>query len=143
DQIFQFTLNALGRLSGAAQFEDIVVKSEPPPIRSSGASTGAQVMQTASLVRLKDVARVELSQQAFTVFSSLNGKKTAHVAVFALPGANALQVAGEARALMAEMSKVFPPGLEYTALYDTTVFIRQSISAVYETLIEAGALVLL
>jgi HAE1 family hydrophobic/amphiphilic exporter-1 len=143
DQIFQFTVNALGRLSDVAQFEDIVVKSEPPSIRSSGASTGAQVSQTASLVRLRDVARVELSQQAFTVFSSLNGKKTAHVAVFALPGANALQVAGQARALMAEMSKVFPPGLEYTSLYDTTVFIQQSISAVYETLIEAGVLVLL
>jgi hypothetical protein len=90
-------------------------------------------------VRLKDVARVELSQQAFTVFSSLNGRKTAHVAVFALPGANALQVAGEVRALMAGMSEVFPPGLEYTSLYDTTVFIQQSIGAVYKTLIEAGA----
>jgi HAE1 family hydrophobic/amphiphilic exporter-1 len=88
------------------------------------------------------VARVELSQQSFSVFSRLSGKKTAHLAIFALPGANALEVAEEARALMKDMSQAFPSGLEYTALYDTTLFIRQSISAVYETLIEAGLLVL-
>ena len=140
DQIFQFTVSALGRLSDVAQFEDIIVKSDPPA--SQGSSTSAQP-QTASLVRLKDVARVELSQQAYTVFSRLNGKKTAHIAIFALPGANALQVAREARALMTEMSKRFPPGLEYTSLYDTTVFIDQSIHAVYETLFEAGVLVLI
>ncbi|MFZ4698467.1 MAG: efflux RND transporter permease subunit [Candidatus Methylumidiphilus sp.] len=137
-QIFQFTVNALGRLSDVAQFEDIIVKSEPPPNQGGIAST----TQTASLVRLKDVARVELSQQSFSVFSRLNGKKTAHIAIYALPGANALEVAGEARALMADMSKAFPPGLEYTALYDTTLFIRQSISTVYWTLMEAGVLVL-
>jgi len=144
DQIFQFTVNALGRLTSVAQFEDIVVRSDPPPSSSATAnSTAAQALQTASLVRLKDVARVELSQQAFSVFSRLNGKRAAHVAIFALPGANALQVASEARALMAEMSQSFPPGLEHTSLYDTTVFIEQSISAVYETLIEAGVLVLI
>jgi len=137
-QFFQLTVNALGRLSEVAQFEDIIVKSNPPPVQGATASKA----QTAALVRLKDVARVELSQQSFTVFSRLNGKKTAHLAVYALPGANALAVAEEARALMAEMAKTFPPGLEYTALYDTTRFIRQSISAVYETLAEAGFLVL-
>ncbi|MEF8727907.1 MAG: efflux RND transporter permease subunit [Accumulibacter sp.] len=142
EQFLQLTVNALGRLSTVAQFEDIVVSSEPPPTRSAAAASAAQPLQTASLVRLKDVARVELSQQAFTVFSSLNGRKTAHVAVFALPGANALQVAGEVRALLAGMRQDFPPGLEYTSLYDTTVFIQQSISAVYETLLEAGVLVL-
>ena len=143
DQIFQFTVNALGRLSDVAQFEDIVVRSAPPPSRGAGATPTTQSTQTASLVRLKDVARVELSQQAFSVFSRLNGKNTAHIAIFALPGANALKVASEARALMADMSKVFPPGLEYIPLYDTTTFIDQSIHAVYETLIEAGILVLI
>jgi HAE1 family hydrophobic/amphiphilic exporter-1 len=137
-QIFQFTVNALGRLSDVTQFDNIIVKAEPPPAKGDTAS----LTQTASLVRLKDVARVELSQQSFTVFSRLNGKKTAHVAVFALPGANALDVAEEVRALMKEMSRAFPPGLEYTALYDTTLFVGQSISSVYETLLEAGALVL-
>jgi HAE1 family hydrophobic/amphiphilic exporter-1 len=72
----------------------------------------------------------------------LNGKKAAHVAVYALPTANALQVATETRALMAQMARKFPQGLKYTTLYDTTVFINQSIHAVYEALIEAGILVL-
>jgi HAE1 family hydrophobic/amphiphilic exporter-1 len=135
DQLFQFTVNALGRLSDVTQFEDIVVKSQPPSSSQAGA-------QTASLVRLRDVAKVELSQQVFSVFSRLSGKRTAHVAIFALPDANALQVAAEARALMAEMSKTFPQGLRYVSLYDTTLFIRQSIDAVYETLLEAGVLVL-
>ena len=94
-------------------------------------------------MRIKDVGRVDLSQQVYTVFSGLDGKKTAHVAVFALPGANALQVATETRQLMAQMSRTFPQGLKYTTLYDTTVFINQSINAVYMTLIEAGVLVLI
>ena len=79
----------------------------------------------------------------YTVFSGLNGKKTAHIAVFALPGANALQVATGDAPLMAQMSKTFPQGLKYTSLYDTTLFINQSINAVYVTLIEAGILVLI
>ena len=94
-------------------------------------------------MRVKDVGRVELSQQQYTIFSGLSGKKTAHIAVFALPGANALQVADEIRSLMAEISKMFPAGLKYTTLYDTTLFINQSVHAVYQTLIEAGILVLI
>src|SRR5262249_58171578 len=83
--------------------------------------------QTAALVRLKDVAKVELSQQQYTIFSGLSGKKAAHIAVFALPGANALQVAARTRRLMAEISKAFPATLHYTTLYDTTLFINQSV----------------
>ena len=143
NQIFQFTINALGRLSDTKEFENIIVKSESPSTMVEQAQEPSQSRQTASLVRIKDVGRVELSQQVYTVFSGLDGKKTAHVAVFALPGANALQVATETRQLMAQMSKTFPQGLKYTTLYDTTVFINQSINAVYMTLIEAGALVLI
>ena len=138
-QLYQFTVTALGRLTEVRQFENIIVKSVPPPSQPS-ASTSS--VQTAALVRLKDVARIELSQQSYTVFSGLSGKKAAHVAIYSLPGANALEVADIARAKMKEMSKVFPPGLEYTSLYDTTVFIQESIGAVYTTLIEAGVLVL-
>jgi len=136
-QLYQFTVTALGRLTEVRQFENIIVKSVPPPSQPSTASA-----QTAALVRLKDVARIELSQQSYTVFSGLSGKKAAHVAIYALPGANALEVADIARAKMKELSKVFPPGLEYTSLYDTTMFIQESIGAVYTTLIEAGVLVL-
>jgi hydrophobic/amphiphilic exporter-1 (mainly G- bacteria), HAE1 family len=143
DQIFQFTVNTLGRLSTVSEFEDIIVKSEPPTSLAKQVGQTPYANETAAVVRLKDIARIELSQQVFTIFSSLSGKKTAHIAVFALPGANALDVANETRALMAQMSKSFPRGLKYTSLYDTTEFINQSISAVYQTLIEAGVLVLI
>ena len=120
NQVFQFTINALGRLSDTKEFENIIVKSEAPTATAGQVSDPSPSRQTSSLVRIGDVGRVELSQQMYTVFSGLNGKKTAHVAVFALPGANALQVATETRQLMAQMSKSFPQGLKYTTLYDTT-----------------------
>ncbi|HZH81987.1 MAG TPA: efflux RND transporter permease subunit, partial [Phototrophicaceae bacterium] len=143
DQLFQFTVNTLGRLTDVEQFEDIIVKTQPPSTeaRETLASTSSKV--TAAIVRVKDIARVELSQQQYTIFSGLSGKKAANIAVFALPDANALQVAAETRKLMVEMSKAFPSGLKYTTLYDTTVFIDQSVHAVYETLVEAGILVLI
>ncbi|MGB7657604.1 MAG: efflux RND transporter permease subunit, partial [Pseudolabrys sp.] len=136
-------MNTLGRLSDVEQFEDIIVKAQPASTEAGEtlASTSSKV--TAAIVRVKDIARVELSQQQYTIFSGLSGKKAANIAVFALPGANALQVAAETRKLMVEMSKAFPLGLQYTTLYDTTVFIDQSVHAVYETLIEAGILVLI
>src|SRR5262249_905151 len=103
---------------------------------------GGEWGQRGGLGRMREVGRVELGQQVFTVFSRLSGKKTAHIAVYALPGANALQVGVETRRLLAAMRATFPQGLEYTTLYDTTVFIHQSIDAVYQTLLEAGLLVL-
>ena len=138
-QISQFTVVAMGRLSDVNQFENIIIKSKPPSEVESG--TSSQPM--GALVRIRDVARVELGQQAFSVFSGLGGKLSSHIAIFASPGANALQVATEVRELMAQMSGSFPQGLKYTSLYDTTLFINQSIHAVYETLIEAGILVLI
>ncbi|MDO8432828.1 MAG: efflux RND transporter permease subunit [Candidatus Binatus sp.] len=140
NQLYQFTVNTLGRLSKVEQFENIIVKSNPA---SNRPTQTIQTNPTAELVRIKDVAKVQLSQQVFTVFSGLSGKKTAHVAVYALPGANALQVAEDTRLLMKQMSKSFPQGLKFTTLYDTTIFINQSISGVYSALIEAGILVLI
>ncbi|MDI6854086.1 MAG: multidrug efflux RND transporter permease subunit [Deltaproteobacteria bacterium] len=129
DQVFQFTINALGRLSDTEQFEDIIVKTA----RS----------ETAKIVRVRDIARVELSQQYFSNFAGLSGRKSTQILVYALPGANALNVAEHIREAMAEMSKEFPEGLKFAIDYDTTVFIKQAIDAVYETLFEAGVLVLL
>jgi hydrophobic/amphiphilic exporter-1 (mainly G- bacteria), HAE1 family len=143
NQLFQFTVTTLGRLSDAEQFENIIVKAQPAATKASQTLRTTETNETAAIVRIKDIARVELSQQQYTIFSGLSGKTTAHVAVFALPGANALEVAGETRSLMTQMSKAFPAGLKYTTLYDTTLFINQSIHAVYETLIEAGILVLI
>jgi len=133
DQAFQFTVNALGRLSDVDQFEDVIV-------RSSRTKDGSDVAQ---IVRLRDLARVELSQQFYTNFAGVSGLKTAQILVYPLPGANALSTAQNVRWAMAEMSKKFPDGLRHAIHYDTTVFIRDSINAVYVTLFEAGILVLI
>jgi HAE1 family hydrophobic/amphiphilic exporter-1 len=128
-QPFQFTINALGRLSDARQFEEIIVKN--------ATGTAPQV------VRLRDVARVDLSQQSFSNYSRFTGHKSAQIVMFALPGANAIAVADRVYSAMAEMSKQFPEGMKYAIRYDTTLFVREAIRAVYETLFIAGVLVLI
>jgi len=131
DQAVQLTVNALGRLDEVPEFENIIVKTVPP-----------QDGQAAQIVRIKDIARVELSQQMYTNFAGVSGHKAAQILVYALPGANAIDLGKKVRAAMADMTKVFPEGLTYAIHYDTTEFIQQSINAVYETLYEAGFLVL-
>ena len=129
DQPFQFTISALGRLSDARQFEEIIIKT----------ATGT----APQIVRLRDIARVDLSQQSFSNYSRFIGHKSAQILVFALPGANAIQVADRVYAAMAEMSKQFPEGMKYAIRYDTTLFVREAISSVYQTLLLAGILVLI
>jgi hydrophobic/amphiphilic exporter-1 (mainly G- bacteria), HAE1 family len=131
DQSFQFTINALGRLSDSSQFGDIIIKS------TTGTDTAPQI------VRLRDVARVDLSQQSFSNYSRFTGRKSTQIVVFALPGANAIKVANQVYAAMAEMSKQFPEGMKYAIRYDTTLFVREAIRAVYVTLFIAGVLVLI
>jgi HAE1 family hydrophobic/amphiphilic exporter-1 len=130
DQVFQFTVNALGRLSDVGQFEDIIVKSPRGP-------------EEAQIVRIRDVARVELSQQTYSTFAEVNGHPSADIPIFLLPGANALQVAKEIKQAMAEMSKKFPPGMIWESHYDTTKFVSETIRDVYKTLLMAGVLVLI
>jgi HAE1 family hydrophobic/amphiphilic exporter-1 len=129
DQPFQFTLNALGRLSDASQFQDIIIKTA--------------TSQAPQIVRLRDIARVDLSQQFFSNFANVGGLNSAQVVIFALPEANAIAVADTIYKAIAEMSKDFPDGLKYTLRYDTTKFVRQAVAGVYETLIIAGVLVLI
>ncbi len=129
DQPFQFTINALGRLSDSTQFENIIVK----------AATGA----APQIVRLRDIARVDLSQQSFSNYSRYTGHKSAQLVMFSLPEANAIKVADSVYKAVAEMSKEFPEGLKYAIRYDTTTFVREAISGVYETLFIAGLLVLI
>ncbi|MGZ5000094.1 MAG: efflux RND transporter permease subunit, partial [Methylomonas sp.] len=99
--------------------------------------------ESAQIVRVRDVARVELSRQSYSNFSESSGRKAALMPVFTLPGANALNVAEEIREAMATMSKDFPPGLKYEIRYDTTKFVSSAIHDVYVTLFEAGILVLI
>ena len=143
DQVFQFTVKAMGRLADVTQFENIIIKANPAATEFSQVQSAVQIAPTSQVVRIKDIAKVELSQQVFSTFSGLSGKKAAQMNVYTLPGANALRVAREVSALMGKMSEKFPVGLKYTAMLDTSVFIKDSIGGVYQALIEAGFLVLL
>ncbi|MBF0505876.1 MAG: efflux RND transporter permease subunit [Nitrospirae bacterium] len=129
DQSLQLTVTALGRLSDESQFENIIVKS----------TTGA----AAQIVRIRDIGRVDLSQQNFNNYSRVTGHKSAQVVIFALPDANAISVADSVYKATADLSKAFPEGLKYGIRFDTTRFVREAISKVYETLIIAGVLVLI
>jgi hydrophobe/amphiphile efflux-1 (HAE1) family protein len=124
---FQIALNTAGRLTDEQQFRDIVIK------------TGVDEQ----LVRLGDVARVEMGAQAYGVRSLLDNKPSLAIPVFQSPGANALELSASVRKTMEELKKNFPQGMDYGILYDPTQFVRQSIDAVLHTLLEAVALVVL
>ena len=129
DQAFQFTVNALGRLSDVEEFQNIIVKS----VRG----------ETARIVRIRDLARVELSQQIFTGFSQVFGKPAAHIIFYTLPGANDLAVARAVLSEVEKMSETFPAGIKYASIYNTTRFVQEAINSVYTTLFEAAVLVLI
>ncbi len=124
-QAFQYTVNVEGRLAEAAQFGNIIVKTD------NGAVT-----------RLRDVARVELGAQTYSQAFAVNGQPAAGLAIFQSPDANALAVATAVRARMAALARAFPQGLNWGIPFDTTGFVRASIDEVYRTLIEAAILVL-
>jgi len=126
-QNFQFTINTLGRLIEPKQFADIVVK-----IGSDG-----------QLVRLREVARVELGAKNYDTTTLLDGIPSAGLAIYQRPGTNALQTAHQIRETMASLKRRFPAGVDYRIVYDTTVFVEESITSVYHTLIEAFILVFL
>jgi HAE1 family hydrophobic/amphiphilic exporter-1 len=128
-QNFQFPVNVAGRLDEVEQFENIIVKIV----------TG----QGGRIIRIRDVGRVELGAQSYSQFCNFDGRPSAGIAIYQLPGANALQVADEVAKAMAELSKSLPQGLSYSIPFDTTQFTRASIDEVYKTLYEAAALVLL
>ncbi|MEN9588273.1 MAG: acriflavin resistance protein, partial [Pseudomonadota bacterium] len=122
-----YTVTAKGRLVTPEQFGDIV-------LRSSGPS---------GVLRLKDVARVELEAANYDAFTTLVGKPTAIVAIFLQSGANALSVADRVRKTMEGVKKKFPPGIDYVIPFDTTKFVNASIKEVVTTLVEAMLLVAL
>jgi hydrophobe/amphiphile efflux-1 (HAE1) family protein len=126
-QQFQYTLTAQGRLQDVRQFEDIIILA-----RSDG-----------SVVKLKDVARVELGAENYGWFGQLNGKPAALLAVYQLPDANALDVASRVKAELDRLSARFPNDLTYQVTYDTTLYVKTSIREVVITLLEALALVVL
>jgi hypothetical protein len=122
---FQYTINTLGRLLDPEQFDQIVIK------------TG----DAGQVTRLRDVARVELGAKNSDVTSLLDGKPSITLAVFQLPGSNALATANSIRAEMDRLKARFPQGVDYKIVYDTTIFVDESIHEVYKTLFEAFVLV--
>ena len=123
----ELLINTKGRLSTEEEFGAIIVKAGPNGER----------------VRLRDVARIELGASDFSLRSLLNNKPAVALPIFLLPGSNAIATSDAVRATMAELKKGFPEGLDYTIVYDPTVFVRHSIEAVIHTLIEAILLVVL
>jgi HAE1 family hydrophobic/amphiphilic exporter-1 len=135
---YQFTVNVPGLLTNPEEFADIIIKSE-----ASQPNQTAHGSSSARIVRIRDVGRVELGSNNYNQLAKLNNQPTAAIGIFQLPGANALQVAQEVRETVAKMAKKFPPGLEYSIPFDTTIFVNASVHEVYKTLFEAGFLVLL
>jgi multidrug efflux pump len=123
----QLTLNTQGRLITPEQFGQIIVKRG----------------DNGEIVYLSDVGRTELGAKSYSVSSYLDGKPAVALAIFQLPGSNAVRTAHAVRDLMQGLSKSFPLGLEYTIVYDPTQFIEQSVEAVIHTLFEAVVLVLI
>ena len=121
------TVTAQSRLETPEQFKNIVLK------------TGA----SGAIVRLKDVARVELGAQSYAVVSRMNGKPAAGIAIQLAPGANALKTADAVKAKATELSSTFPPGVKLAFPVDNTTFIRLSINDVIKTLVEATILVII
>jgi multidrug efflux pump subunit AcrB len=124
-QDFQYPLSTLGRLVEPSQFEDIIVK------------TG----NDGEVTYIKDVSRTELGAKSQDQVLSLDGKPSVGLAIFQLPGSNALDTAERVRAKMRELEKRFPQGLKYAIVYDTTPFISESVSEVFNTLRDAIILV--
>jgi multidrug efflux pump len=122
-QQVQLTMSALGRLDTEKQFGAIILKA------------GTQSGPTNPVVYMRDVGRIELGAQQYDQTSTLDGEPSAGLAIFLLPGANALDVADAAQKRMKELQSRFPPGLEYKIIYDTTPFIRQSVAEVFNTLV--------
>ena len=126
-QQLTYSVTVHGRLGSVAEYEDIVLK------------TGAN----RSIVRLRDVARVELAATDYTRSSRVDGRPVSLLGVYQLPNANALEVANSIRNTLEQLSKRFPPGLTYSIPLDTTDFVRESIKEVEITLFIAAVLVLL
>ena len=128
DQAFQYTVDILSRFSDPSQFADIIVKDQT--------ATGGK------LVKVKDVAHIELGAQTYSQDFKLNGRPGAGIAIFQTPEANSLAVAKEVKAKMEELGGA-SPGLRYSIPFDTTIFVQESIAEVYTTLWQAGMLVLI
>jgi len=124
---FQLNINTRGRLINEDDFRNIIVRTD-----ANGGVT-----------HLRDIAKVDLGSDNYALRSLLDNKPAVALPIFARPGSNAIQISDEVRATMAQLKKEFPQGVDYSIVYDPTVFVRGSIEAVAHTLLEAILLVVL
>jgi multidrug efflux pump len=125
DQVFQYTMSTKGRLTDPEEFADIVLKSDID----------------GRIVRLRDVARIELGAQGYDQTCTLDRRPSVALSIYQRPGSNALQTADRVQSKMEELKSRFPSGLDYAIVYDTTPFITESVNEVYKTLRDAIILV--
>ncbi len=126
-QEFTYTVRAQGRLLTKEEFGQIVVRANP----------------NGAIVRLEDVARIELGAQAYSIKGRLNGKPAALVAIYQLPGSNAIDTMDQAKKLMEKIKERFPADLDYVVALDTTLAVREGIKEIVKTLWEALVLVII
>ena len=126
-QEFTYSVRAQGRLETEEEFGNIVIRAN----------------QDGSMVRLKDVARTELGSQMYNMIGRMNGKPAALIAIYQLPGSNAIQTMDAAKKLMDEMKERFPADLDYVTSLDTTQAVREGIKEIVHTLFEALVLVII
>ncbi|ALE88178.1 MULTISPECIES: efflux RND transporter permease subunit [Pseudomonas] len=124
---FQLSVNTQGRLVSEEEFENIIIRAG----------------DDGEITRLKDIARVELGSSQYALRSLLNNQPAVAIPIFQRPGSNAIDISNEVRAKMAELKKSFPQGMDFSIVYDPTIFVRGSIEAVVHTLFEALILVVL
>ncbi|WIE52733.1 efflux RND transporter permease subunit [Pseudomonas sp. GM17] len=124
---FQLSVNTQGRLVTEEEFENIIIRSG----------------DNGEITRLKDIARVELGSNQYALRSLLNNQPAVAIPIFQRPGSNAIEISNEVRAKMAELKQSFPQGMDFSIVYDPTIFVRGSIEAVVHTLFEALILVVL
>ncbi|MCP5229346.1 multidrug efflux RND transporter permease subunit [Accumulibacter sp.] len=126
-QEFTYAVRAQGRLQDEEQFANVVLRANPD----------------GSIVRVRDVARIELGAQTYNMEGRLNGKPATLIALYQLPGANALEAADGAKALMEKIKESFPPDLDYVVALDTTLSVTEGMKEIQHTLIEALILVMI
>ena len=126
-QEFTYTVRSQGRLENEQEFGEIIVRANPD----------------GSLVRVKDVGRIELGSQTYNLIGRLNGKPAAVIALYQLPGSNAIEAVKGVRSLMAELKKSFPQDMDYVVALDTTLAVTEGIKEIVKTLYEALILVII
>jgi multidrug efflux pump len=124
---FQLSINAQGRLTTEDQFADIVVRATPD----------------GQITRIRDVGRVEMGSNLYSLRSLLDNKPAVAIGISQRPGSNAIEASSQVRATMAQLKQSFPQGIDYQIVYDPTLYVRESIAAVVETLLIAILLVVL